>query len=116
MTVFERIKKLSKNRGWSLQTLATKSGLGVNSIYKWKNQTPKLDKLAKVARTLNVTVDELLNDDIGQTDTSSDINKMDLDVEEAINSMRSYRGEEISESQREVLRGIIKGYLDNQGK
>ncbi|GAY74311.1 hypothetical protein [Lentilactobacillus kosonis] len=40
----------------------------------------------------------------------------DLEVEEAIDAMRSYQGKPITESQREVLRGIVKGYLDSKDK
>ena len=112
MTVFDRIKNLSAKHGLSLQSLAKKAGLGVNSIYKWKTQSPQSDKLEKVASALGVSVDYLL----GKSESQTTSDNKDLDVEEAIDSMRSYQGKDISESQREVLRGIIKGYLDNQGK
>lgn len=112
MTMFERIEFISKKRGMSLREVNEKAKLGTNAIYRWKKQTPSVDKIKAVAKVLGVSVDYLLEK--SESQTTSD-NK-DLDVEEAIDSMRSYRGEEISESQREVLRGIIKGYLDNQGK
>ncbi len=40
----------------------------------------------------------------------------DMEVEEALNSMRSYQGQPISDEEREVMRGIIKGYLDSKNK
>lgn len=113
MTLVDRIKEIAKNKkGWNLKTTAEQAGIGINSIYRWKDQTPQTDKLTAVANVLDVSVDYLL----GKSESQTTSDTKDLDVEEAIDSMRSYRGEEISESQREVLRGIIKGYLDNQGK
>ena len=67
MTTFERIKKLAKKRGYSLQTLAEKAEIGINTIYKWKNYDPKGTDLAKVAKPLNTTTDYLL----GRTDNPS---------------------------------------------
>lgn len=60
MTTFEIIKKLAKNRGLSVKELSQKLGFGESTIYKWKNQTPKVDHLQKVADFFNVSVDYLL--------------------------------------------------------
>lgn len=112
MTMFERIELISKKRGMSLREVNEKAKLGTNAIYRWKKQTPSVDKIKAVANVLGVSVDYLL----GKSESQTTSDNKDLDVEEAIDSMRSYQGKDISESQREVLRGIIKGYLDNQGK
>lgn len=64
MTTFERIKKLAKNRGVTLQKVANKLGFGESTLYKWKNQTPNGEYLAKVADYFDVSVDYL----IGRTD------------------------------------------------
>ncbi len=112
MTMFERIEFISKKRGMSLREVNEKAKLGTNAIYRWKKQTPSVDKIKAVANVLGVSVDYLL----GKSESQTTSDNKDLDVEEAIDSMRSYQGKDISESQREVLRGIIKGYLDNQGK
>lgn len=61
MTLVDRIKETAKNkRGWNLKTTAEKAGIGINSIYRWKEQTPTTDSLAKVAKVLDVSVDYLL--------------------------------------------------------
>lgn len=112
MTMFERIEFISKKRGMSLREVNEKAKLGTNAIYRWKKQVPSVDKIKAVANVLGVSVDYLL----GKSESQTTSDNKDLDVEEAIDSMRSYQGKDISESQREVLRGIIKGYLDNQGK
>ncbi|MCZ3392959.1 helix-turn-helix domain-containing protein [Enterococcus faecium] len=114
MTLVERIKEVAKNKkGWNLKTTAEKAGLGINSIYRWRTQTPQTDKLASVAKVLGVSVDYLL----GETEKEEPVSDTrDMEVEEALNSMRSYQGQPISDEEREVMRGIIKGYLDSKNK
>lgn len=113
MTTIERIKKISKERGWSLQKVAEKAGIGINSIYRWNTKTPSTASLQAVADVLDVSVDYLL----GKTEKEKPVNDTrDMEVEEALNSMRSYQGQPISDEEREVMRGIIKGYLDNKNK
>lgn len=112
MTTFERIKEISKKRGYSLKQTAKMAGLSENAIYRYNQGIePKYPTLKAIADVLDVTVDDLLGNDL-----TSETSGRDLEVEEAINSMRSYQGKPITESQREVLRGIIKGYLDSKDK
>ncbi|QHM64369.1 helix-turn-helix domain-containing protein [Pediococcus pentosaceus] len=113
MTTFDRINELAKKRGIGLRTLAQDAGLGETTIYGWKRRTPDSAKLKAVAKELHVTVDYLL----GKTEKEEPVNgTRDMEVEEALNSMRSYQGQPISDEEREVMRGIIKGYLDNKNK
>lgn len=60
MTTIERIKKLAKKYDMNLQAVAEKAGIGINTIYKWKNYDPKGTDLAKVANVLNTSTDYLL--------------------------------------------------------
>lgn len=79
MTLVERIKETAKNKkGWNLKTTAEKSGIGINSIYKWKTQTPQTDKLASVAKTLGVSVDYLLGKNGNLPSNMTKVNKNDL--------------------------------------
>lgn len=64
MIAYERSKKIAAKRGLSLQDVAVKAHMGINSIYRWKNSTPSSDKVKAVADVLNVSVDYLL----GNTD------------------------------------------------
>ena len=59
MTTVERIKKLAKERGLTLQQVAKKAGIGINSIYRWNKVTPSSNSLEKVAKVFNVTPDYL---------------------------------------------------------
>lgn len=62
MTLFETIKKLAKKQGLSLLQVNEKAGLGKMSIYNWKNKTPSISALKKVAEVLNTTVNDLINE------------------------------------------------------
>lgn len=113
MTTIERIKKISKERGWSLQKVAKKAGIGINSIYRWNTKTPSTASLQAVADVLDVSVDYLL----GKTEKEEPVNDTrDMEVEEALNSVRTYQGKPISDAQRETMKGIIRAYLDAQDK
>ncbi|WP_461241172.1 helix-turn-helix domain-containing protein [Paucilactobacillus sp. N302-9] len=81
MTLVERIKEVAKKRGWNLKTTADKAGIGINSIYRWKDQTPTADSLSKVAKVLDVSVDYLLGNEEPKEDVNDyfriDISKID---------------------------------------
>lgn len=110
MTTFERIKGLAKRRGYTLSELNDKAGLGTNSIYHWKNKTPSTHSLNKVAKVLGVSTDYLLGND---TENGKAKN---LSVDEAIDGLRPYQGKPITDGQKEVLKDLIKGYLDRNNK
>lgn len=59
----EKIKDLCKQKGVSINTLETESGIGRNNIARWERYTPGVDKVKAVADYLGVTVDYLLSDD-----------------------------------------------------
>lgn len=77
MTLFERVKKVSKDKGFSLAEVARKAGIGEKSIYTWKPSktypngvTPSHDVLEKVANVLGISVDTLLGDTLVTDDTT----------------------------------------------
>lgn len=112
MTVFERIKESAKNLGWNIQTVAKKSGMGVNSIYKWKNQTPNLEKLTQVAKTLGVSVDYLLT---GEKSNSAKNDVQKVNIEELLDgtAMLTDRDGELTDADRAALRALISTYLQS---
>lgn len=61
MKLGDKIKSKRKERGLSQEELANKCGLNRNSIYKYeKNETiPKLDQIKKIAKALDVPVNDL---------------------------------------------------------
>lgn len=73
MTPLERIKQISKKRGFSLTQVNDKANLGKNTIYSWKTKEPSINNLKAVADVLNVSVDYLLgNTDNPEPSTSYD--------------------------------------------
>lgn len=102
MTTFERIKKISRDKGWSLQNVATKAGLGTNSIYKWKEQTPKLDKLKQVADVLDVSVDYLL----GEEDNPKAPQAVDLNDD---SNYYTFDGKPVSKEDMELFKRLMRG-------
>lgn len=112
MTLFERVKFLAKKQGKSINDVEKELNYSQNTLYRLRTTNPSAKKLEELADYFHVSADYLL----GRTDNPSLDSDHDLEVEEALNSMRSYQGKPVSDSEREVLRGIIKAYLDSQDK
>lgn len=58
--VADNIRALCKERKTSLFALEKAVGLGNGTIGKWKDASPRLDSLKRVADYFGVTVDDLL--------------------------------------------------------
>ena len=101
MTVYERIKEISKARGMSLQSVAKSAGLSQNMIYQYKKVNPKTETLRTLADVLGVSVDYLL----GNTDEmhSSKKDDMPVDLEETLSKLGpavSFGGKELTDEQK----------------
>lgn len=108
MTLVERIKEVAKTKkGWNLKTTAERAGIGINSIYKWKTQTPQVDKLASVANVLGVSVDYLL----GKTEDNASAG----DKETPAKIVALHVDDDTTEEEREQIINFIE-YLKNQRK
>ena len=111
MTIFERTKELAKKRGLSLQETAKSAGIGINSIYSWKDKKPSVDRIKAVADVLGVSVDYLL----GNTDEMHS-NKKDApyDLKEFIDStpVLKYDGKDIPEAEMRIIRRILEDMHD----
>lgn len=112
MIVFERVQLLAKKQGKSINDVENDLGYSQNTLYRLKRSNPSSKKLQELADYFHTTTDYLL----GRTDEAMAASDIDMEVEEALNSIRSYQGQPISDEEREVMRGIIKGYLDNKNK
>lgn len=60
MSIFDIVKQLANEQKISISELERKLGMGRNSLYRWKTQTPSSDTLQKVADYFNVSIDYLL--------------------------------------------------------
>ena len=120
MTVFERIKETSKERGLNLQKVATDAHLGINAIYRWKTQTPTADSLKAVAEVLNVSVDYLLGNtnEKSPSSTKSTSNRSELDLSKVANDESwdeylSTNGRPLSNQDKAILRALFGDYSEN---
>ena len=59
------LKLLRKNKNFSQIQLASELGVSQQAVAKWESgkSTPRADKLFKLAKILNFTVDELISDE-----------------------------------------------------
>lgn len=60
MSILERVKLLCKERSITVKMLEDRLDFPNNTIYQWKQRTPGLDKIQKVADYFNVSTDYLL--------------------------------------------------------
>jgi transcriptional regulator with XRE-family HTH domain len=61
-TFGERLKRIRESKGWTLQELATRSGVPYETIYRVErgtHQEPRVSVAAKLARVLGVSLDVL---------------------------------------------------------
>ena len=63
MYIYDKIKKICKEKGLSVTYVEKKAELGNGLIYKWNDSVPSVANLKKVASILEVTVDELIGDE-----------------------------------------------------
>ncbi|WP_270773828.1 helix-turn-helix domain-containing protein [Weissella confusa] len=110
MTTFERIKEISKKKGYSsLRVLSENSGLGPNAIYQWRDKTPRIDSLQAVADVLGVSVDYLLGntDKMHPTSTEPEVPN---DLEEVLKQVNPvmFGGAELTDDQKMLLYNMAK--------
>ncbi|MDU2149646.1 MAG: helix-turn-helix domain-containing protein [Paeniclostridium sordellii] len=113
MTVIERIKEISKKRGWNLQKTATEAGIGINTIYKWKSQTPKIDAISKVADVLGVSVDYLLGNTDEMHSNKKDNEPVDLDKVLSEEGMAMFDGQPLSDEYKKALLAMLNTMKGN---
>lgn len=58
--IFENIKKITEEKGITIQSLEKECGFANGTIGKWRKASPNATNLKKVADFLGKTVDELL--------------------------------------------------------
>lgn len=112
MTTFDRIKNISKKKGYSsLRVLSETAGLGPNAIYQWRDKTPRTDNLQAVADVLGVSVDYLL----GNTDDMH-TNKKDESTVDLIAAHWGIDLDNLSQEEKAIVmaraRDYVKGLVD----
>ncbi len=116
MTTFERIKEISKKKGYSsLRVLSENSGLGPNAIYQWRDKTPRIDSLQAVADVLGVSVDYLLgNTDkmnpAPNADKQEPINLAETVDDSERDNVISANGQPISDEDWAIIKAVLAKY------
>ena len=58
--IYQNIKSIADSKKVSIRKIEQDTGITLGSIYHWNDVKPSVDKVAKVANYLGVTVEELL--------------------------------------------------------
>ena len=108
MTLFERVKIISKKHGFSsLQTLSEQAGLSPNVVYGWKTKEPSAKSLQAVADVLGVSVDYLL----GNTDDMHANKKDDPSTPELIAAHWGIDLSKLSDEEKGFVMGRAQDYV-----
>lgn len=63
MGLYERIKDLAKERGYSINRLEKELGFARSSINKFNTNKPSIDKIQQIADLLNISVDMITGEE-----------------------------------------------------
>jgi transcriptional regulator with XRE-family HTH domain len=100
LSIYENVKKIAEEEGLSLQKVADKANLSINSLYGWKINDPSISKVEKVANVLHVSVDKLLGKPVKSTDLSDDV-------------QFTFQGRPISEDEMKIVRRLLNSDNDD---
>ena len=110
MTIYERIESLRKSQGLSQGKLEKQLGFSNGSISKWKNSTPKVERLQKLADFFGVSVEYLMTgkeDEQTETDNTGDLKQKFEELKELLESGKMqplrYDGQPIDDNTKELL-------------
>lgn len=118
MNLYENVKAIAKEKGYSINRLEKELGFARSYISKFKNITPSMDKVQKIADFLGVSVDYLLigkeKEIGGQTLTSKDERDIAKDLDDIMKKIESgedgplrYNGDEIDAESLALLKDAI---------
>jgi hypothetical protein len=60
--IYSNIKAIADSKKISIRKIEMDTGIVLGSIYHWDEVKPSVDKVAKVAKYLGTTVEELIKD------------------------------------------------------
>ena len=110
MTIYERIESLRKSQGLSQGKLEKQLGFSNGSISKWKNSTPKVERLQKLADFFGVSVEYLMTgkeDEQKENDNTDDLKQKFEELKELLESGKMqplrYDGQPIDDNTKELL-------------
>lgn len=92
--LYERLKYLANQRKVSFNQIEEAVGFPKNTLYRWNNIKPSIDKITIVADYFNVTTDFLLGRENKECPTMFRINTEGFskeDAEEMLNELQRYQ-------------------------
>lgn len=103
------IKELRKNKRMTQKDLAEAMRVSQQTVGAWETERaiPGADTLSDLADYFNVTTDYLL----GRPEKKDNDNVDYVALDKALDNARSFDGEPMDDHDREILRGILKGYF-----
>lgn len=106
MTIYQRIQELAKRKNISIRELENRLGFSNGTLNKWRDSAPS-EKLTKVAKYLNTTVDYLV---LGSGPISSlgEAVKTQIDLDDPDIAM-SFEGRPISDEDLEIFKRLLRG-------
>ena len=63
MTLYEKVKEKANSMNKSISAIEKEAGIANGTIGKWQDSRPFADTLQKVAFVLNMSIEELLEDE-----------------------------------------------------
>lgn len=122
MGLYEQIRDIAKEKGYSVNRLEKELGFSRSSINKFNKNRPSLDKIQQIADYLNVSVDYLMTgNDNAKKEKNSDISSDNLDVAKDIDRLilqmsksgkLTYDGKELLDVEVELFRKDLIAALD----
>ena len=123
MTIKDRVKKLCKARGVSLNQLEHELSFGKGYLSKLGNSTPNAAKIQQIAEYFNVTVDFLINGESAKKDVAPTMNDIDLElyINNVINKLQNHsvgsgsfylNGVELSDMQTDMFSDDLQNALN----
>lgn len=110
---FDIVKELCKKQGISINTLEERVGFSRNSLYSWRNSSPKPEKLNVIADYFNVSTDYLLgrtdNPRIASDDAASEYTTEDL--RKMAKNAKTFDGKPLTDEDVDAITNIIEIYL-----
>ena len=82
--LYSNVKRICDKKGISVGKLEKELGLSNGSISKWRNSTPKYDRLQKIADYFNVSVDFLMNGNENESNTPELTPKDERDIAKSL--------------------------------
>lgn len=106
MTVYDRVKFLLDKRKMTISEFEERFSLSQNTTYRWKKNIPNGATLEKLATYFGTSTDFL----IGLTESPFN----EKDVDRMLGGAEAYDGKPMTEHDKEVIKAMIKAYMESK--